>query len=69
MVYQEDLKRLGCTSLDAYFDLIIQEDSEGNIEVAKELLDELSPHGTPISQRRMFFMHIEKSKINLAMFK
>ena len=68
MVNNQDLRRLNCTSIYDYFRLIIKEDEEGNVEVARELLDELDAKQVPISQRDMFRMHLNGNKINLAMF-
>lgn len=63
MVYQKDLTRLGFTNLFNYFDLIVKEANEDNMEGASNLLDELSEE-----QRNWFFMYGRCYKINLDMF-
>lgn len=63
MVYQKDLTRLGVTTLDNYFDLIVREANENNMEGASNLLDELSK-----GQREEFFKYGRIYKINLEMF-
>jgi hypothetical protein len=68
MVYQQDLKRLKCTSIYDYFNLIVREAEEGNLDISRELIEDLDTNQKPISQRRMFQMYLEISKINLDMF-
>mgnify|MGYP003659281462 CR=1 FL=1 len=63
MVYQQDLTRLGLTTLDNYFNLIVREANEDNIVGAFNLLDELST-----KQREEFFKYGRIYKINLDMF-
>ncbi len=63
MVYQQDLTRLGLTTLFGYFDLIINVANEDNIVGAFNLLDELSA-----KQREEFFKYGRMYKINLEMF-
>ena len=63
MVYQQDLTRLGLTTLFGYFNLMVKEANEGNIDGALNLLDELSK-----GQREEFFKYGRIYKINLEMF-
>jgi hypothetical protein len=63
MVSQKDLTRLGLTTLFSYFDLIVREANDDNMEGALNLLDELSNN-----QRDEFFKYGRIYKINLEMF-
>jgi hypothetical protein len=63
MVYQKDLTRLGLTTLFGYFDLIVREANEGNMDGASNLLDELSKE-----QHGWFVIYARANKINLEMF-